>query len=134
MGDEKTENSPERGAGIRTTFDSHGTDVCRASSGDYQCGAGRTEYIIYVNNLYKTKREKGEEIMNYLDKMYLKTKLNLGRFLEEVLTNEDGDTNLISIIIVLGIVLALVVVFRDYIGQILDKIKGNVSSFSNDAF
>lgn len=72
--------------------------------------------------------------MHVLDKMYLNAKFKLGNLAEEVFFNEEGDTNLISIIIVLGIVLALVVVFRGYIGSILGKIKGSVKSFNNNAF
>lgn len=72
--------------------------------------------------------------MNFLDKMYLKARFKLENFARELITNEEGDTNLISIIIVLGIVLALVVVFRKYIADILAKIKGSVESFSNDPF
>ena len=72
--------------------------------------------------------------MNFLDKMYLKAKFKLENFAREVFTNEEGDTNLISIIIVLGIVLALVVVFRKYIADILKKISGSVESFSNAPF
>ncbi len=72
--------------------------------------------------------------MHVLDKMYLNAKFKLGNLVEEVFFDEDGDTNLISIIIVLGIVLALVVVFRGYIGSILGKIKGSVKSFNNNAF
>lgn len=47
---------------------------------------------------------------------------------------ERGDTNLISIVIVLGIVLALVVVFRGYISKILESINQAVNGFNNDAF
>ncbi len=50
------------------------------------------------------------------------------------LKKENGDTNLISIIIILGIVLALVVVFRTYIQEILDKIKDSVHNFNNNPF
>lgn len=72
--------------------------------------------------------------MNFLDKMYLKAKFKLENFAREVFTNEEGDTNLISVIIVLGIVLALVVVFRGYIKFILEKITKSVKGFKNDAF
>lgn len=72
--------------------------------------------------------------MNYLDKKYLSVKFRLQNFAREVFSNEEGDTNLISIIIVLGIVLALVVVFRGYITTILGKIKDSVTNFNNDAF
>lgn len=57
-----------------------------------------------------------------------------GDAVKSKLKEERGDTNLISIIIVLGIVLALVVVFRGYITTILGKIKGAVTSFNNDPF
>lgn len=69
-----------------------------------------------------------------LDKLYIRAAYGLNNLTEKVLYNEDGDTNFISIIIVLGIVLALVVVFRGFITSILDKIKTNVSSFTNDKF
>lgn len=68
--------------------------------------------------------------MNFLDKMYLKAKFKLENFAREVFTNEEGDTNLISILIVLGIVLALVVIFRKYINQVIDSVKGSVSDFN----
>jgi hypothetical protein len=66
----------------------------------------------------------------------IKTKLaidNLGYKIVRSMKKENGDTNLISIIIVLGIVLALVVIFRGYIGKIIDKIKDSVDTFSNDS-
>lgn len=69
----------------------------------------------------------------YADAMLLRLWLGLqaacGR-----LKDEKGDTNLISIIIVLGIVLALVVVFRGYITSIIGKIASSVGSFTNDGF
>jgi hypothetical protein len=72
--------------------------------------------------------------MNSLDRLYLTAKFKTERFLQDVLFDEDGDTNLISIIIVLGIVLALVVVFRGYISDILGKIKDSVTGFTNGGF
>jgi hypothetical protein len=68
--------------------------------------------------------------MNSLDRLYLTAKFKMERFLQDVLLDENGDTNLISIIIVLGIVLALVLVFKGYIKQILAKVAGGVSSFT----
>jgi len=50
------------------------------------------------------------------------------------LRKENGDTNLISIIIVLGIVLALVVLFRGQITKIVDQIKTQVDNFSSGPF
>lgn len=72
--------------------------------------------------------------MKLLDKLYIKGMLKTKALADKVLYDESGDTNFISIIIVLGIVLALVVVFRGYITDILSKISGSVASFNNDAF
>ena len=71
--------------------------------------------------------------MSQLDMLYIKGMNALCRMKDKVLYKENGDTNFISIIIVLGIVLALVVIFRGYIGQIIGKISGSVDSFNNDA-
>lgn len=50
----------------------------------------------------------------------------------ESFKSEDGDTNLISIIIVLGIVLALVALFQGFIrNDIIGKIEESVHSFKN---
>lgn len=50
---------------------------------------------------------------------------------KESLRKENGDTNLISIIIVLGIVLALVVIFRGQIQSIVQKIQEQVNNFQS---
>ncbi len=70
----------------------------------------------------------------FVEGLYIKAVFKATELKNEVLYNENGDTNFISIIIVLGIVLALVVVFRGYITSILGKIKGNVNAFNNNAF
>lgn len=72
--------------------------------------------------------------MKLLDKLYIKGMLKSKALAEKILHDESGDTNFISIIIVLGIVLALVVVFRGYIADILSKISGSVTNFNNNAF
>ena len=43
--------------------------------------------------------------------------------------DERGDTNFISILIVLGIVIGLVVIFRGYIADILDTVKEQIEQF-----
>lgn len=71
---------------------------------------------------------------DFIDGLYIRGMNRALRFKDEIWYNENGDTNFISIIIILGIVLALVVVFRGYIQGILDKIKDGVNGFNNDAF
>ena len=43
--------------------------------------------------------------------------------------DERGDTNFISILIVLGIVIGLVVIFRGYIADILETVKEQIEQF-----
>ena len=69
--------------------------------------------------------------MKTLDKIYINCANRLKAGIYNFLHDENGDTNFISIIIVLGIVLALVVIFRGYIKDILDKISGNITKFKN---
>lgn len=64
-------------------------------------------------------------------RMWLGVQAAMGKLKEEM-TNERGDTNLISIIIVLGIVLVLVTIFRSYLETIISKIKSSVTSFNNN--
>lgn len=45
-------------------------------------------------------------------------------------TDENGDTNFISILIVLGIVVVLYVFFKGQIDSILSTVKGQVSQFT----
>ena len=40
------------------------------------------------------------------------------------LKNEDGDTNIVPIIIILVIVVVAVLIFRPYIAQFIDWVKG----------
>ncbi len=49
---------------------------------------------------------------------------------QNVLTNEDGDTNFLSIIIILAIVLILAVVFIALKDEILDLVRGAWDKFS----
>ena len=72
--------------------------------------------------------------MKKIDSMLFLAKMNMMSKLEAMLKDEEGDTNFISIIIVLGIVLALVVVFRGYIAKILGEIGKAVNNFKNAAF
>ncbi len=73
-------------------------------------------------------------MISFLDGLYIKAMIRLNRMADRILHDENGDTNFISIIIVLGIVLALVVVFRGYITDILGKISNSVKSFNNNPF
>lgn len=61
--------------------------------------------------------------------MMIRTAFRLNALKDKVLYDENGDTNFISIVIVLGIVLALVVVFKGYISDIIEQIDTSVDGF-----
>lgn len=51
----------------------------------------------------------------------------------KLLKNEKGDTNLISIIIILAIVIALAVIFRNKLATLFDKIWNSLFSDVDNA-
>lgn len=52
------------------------------------------------------------------------------KWLVNFLQDETGDTNFISILIVLGIVIVLVVFFQDQISNIIGVVQDQVSQFT----
>lgn len=68
-------------------------------------------------------------IMNGLRRM----KENVKAEVHDFFTTEDGDTNFISIIIVLVIVVALAVVFRKNIAELVNKLWTKIFEDANDA-
>lgn len=66
-----------------------------------------------------------EQLNMFLTMLYLKA---TGR-MQEVLKSEEGDTNFISIMIILGIILVIVVVFIGYKDQIMDTVETRMNDF-----
>lgn len=66
-------------------------------------------------------------MMNMLNMFLLTLKLRA----EEFFTNEDGDTNIVSMVVLIGIAVLLAIVFKDAIAELiqdlLDAISGNAS-------
>lgn len=64
-------------------------------------------------------------MLSNLKLMALSAKCALRRFF----TKENGDVNVVSIVVLIGIAVALAIIFRntisDLIGQLLDTISGN---------
>ena len=58
-------------------------------------------------------------------KIYLKGLAAKERLISS-LKNERGDTNIISIIVILAIVIALAVIFKDKLVQLFEKIWGSL--------
>lgn len=66
-------------------------------------------------------------MMNMLNMFLLTLKLRA----EEFFTNEDGDTNIVSMVVLIGIAVLLAIVFKDAIAELiqdlLDAITGNAT-------
>lgn len=67
-------------------------------------------------------------MLNMLDMYLLPLKLKVKKFF----TNEDGDTNIVSMVVLIGIAVLLAIVFKDAIAKLikdlLDAISGNASN------
>ncbi len=65
--------------------------------------------------------------------MYVKAQCKAHDFL----TKEDGDVNIVSIVVIIGIVILLAVLFKDEIAKLLkdmfDTIGGNANNVINEA-
>ena len=71
-------------------------------------------------------------MLNLTNTLYFKAlaaKNNALKFLK----NEKGETNLVAIILILAVVIALVVIFRGKIEELLDKIWDAIGSDVDDA-
>ena len=52
--------------------------------------------------------------------------------MQEFFKKEDGDVNIVSIVVIIGIVILLAVVFKDAIGNLLKSMFGTIESGAND--
>lgn len=55
------------------------------------------------------------------------------RALGKLAKDEDGDVNIISIVILIGIAVLLAAVFKDQIGQLLTNLLSNITSGAEKA-
>lgn len=62
---------------------------------------------------------------NWLDRKFVGAKIALTNAVYE----EKGDTNFVSILILLGIVIALATVFINFKTQIVEKVQGIINGF-----
>ena len=51
--------------------------------------------------------------MKTLDNLYWRVKFGLMNWVEDFLTDEEGDTNMVSMIVLIVIVIALAAIFKD---------------------
>lgn len=66
-------------------------------------------------------------MLKVLDKMYIGMKIRMNNFL----TNEDGAVDIVAIVVLCGIVVAVAILFRDQIGELIKRIFGKIGSDEN---
>lgn len=59
----------------------------------------------------------------------LMAQLKAKDFVKEALTNEEGDTNFVSIILIIVIVIAVATIFREKLTELAENIFGQVFEF-----
>lgn len=65
------------------------------------------------------------KLLNKMNSFVIKTKIKVDSFLHD----EKGDTNFISILVLLGIALALAGVFLTFKDQVIDWVTTNIGDF-----
>lgn len=67
--------------------------------------------------------------MRKLDMMYLKTKQMVTNFFYD----EQGDVNIVSMVVLMGVAVALALVFKDKIRDIINTLTGSVQDKADAA-
>ena len=62
-------------------------------------------------------------MLNMLDMYLLPLKLKVKKFF----TNEDGDTNIVSMVVLIGIAVLLAIIFKDSIGRLIEDLLEGIS-------
>ena len=70
-----------------------------------------------------------QDFQNVLIAKYVEAKMKMDGFLK----NEKGEANIIAVILVLAIVIAIVVIFRKSITEMVNRLWNDISSSFNDA-
>ena len=68
-------------------------------------------------------------MMNMLNMFLLTLKLRA----QEFFTNEDGDTNIVSMVVLIGIAVLLAIVFKDAIADLIDGLLETITRNAEDA-
>lgn len=68
-------------------------------------------------------------MLNMLDMYLLPLKLKVKKFF----TNEDGDTNIVSMVVLIGIAVLLAIVFKEAIGELIEDLLEKIGKNATDA-
>jgi len=67
--------------------------------------------------------------MKTLDNLYWRVKFGLMNWVENFLTDEEGDSNLVSIIVLIVIILAVAAIFKDGLEQAIKDVFLKLTTF-----
>lgn len=71
-----------------------------------------------------------------MDEAFLKTKLawegKAEEFVKQFLEEEEGDTNIVSIIVIIAIVIFVAAIFRDQLEVAVKQVFNNLTNFLNN--
>lgn len=67
--------------------------------------------------------------MNFLDSMYWKSRIAVNKFLRD----EEGDVNIVSMVVLIGIAVLLAVLFKGQIKNLLNSMFNTIQNNANSA-
>lgn len=70
--------------------------------------------------------------MKTLDNLYWRVKFRLVNWVEDFLTDEEGDTNMVSMIVLIVIVIALAAIFKDGLEKAIRAVFDKLTDFINN--
>lgn len=68
-------------------------------------------------------------MLNVVDRMYIAAQAKWNKFRKE----ERGDVNIVSIVVLCGIVIALAVIFRNQLKALIESVMANVTTNAANA-
>lgn len=67
--------------------------------------------------------------MKALDNLYWRVKFGVTNWVENFLTDEEGDTNMVSMIVLIVIVIAVAAIFKDELEKVIRTAFAKLSEF-----
>lgn len=68
-------------------------------------------------------------MLNVVDRMYIAAQARWNKFRKE----ERGDVNIVSIVVLCGIVIALALLFKEKLVQLIETVMGQIQGNAEDA-
>ena len=85
-----------------------------------------------MSHKYKGRKEEEKMLFYRFDAMLATKIFQAKKAMRNFIKNEDGDTNIISIIIILVIVIGLAITFRKNIKELADNIWKRINTDASD--